>query len=176
MTTACGGFVEMGTELIPMNTLKGVIHYRRDVHKEWDLDYDPSDGFAGKSPTETSREETWSFAVENTFHAMRNLDFVAGVSYDMNEVLRAEFTESATPRSFARNLRRPVSTPGTGRGPPSRLQPDRHRPCQTCRAAPASRPCSTATAPASAPVPLIRTSTPERATNYELGASDNSAT
>ena len=24
----------MGTELIPMNTLKGVIHYRRDVHKE----------------------------------------------------------------------------------------------------------------------------------------------
>ena len=38
-----GGFVEMGTELIPMNTLKGVIHYRQDVHKEWDLDYDPTD-------------------------------------------------------------------------------------------------------------------------------------
>ncbi len=27
-----GGFVEMGTDLIPMNTLKGAIHYRQDIH------------------------------------------------------------------------------------------------------------------------------------------------
>ncbi len=86
-----GGFVEMGTDLIPMNTLKGVIHYRQDVHKEWDRDYDPSTAVAGKTPTEPSREETWSYAVENTFHATRYLDIVGGISYDTNKVLRATF-------------------------------------------------------------------------------------
>ncbi|MCC7252299.1 TonB-dependent receptor [Hyphomicrobium sp.] len=95
-----GGFVELGTELIPMNTLKGAIHYRRDTHKEWDLDYDatPLSGpFTGRSPTETSREETWSLAIENTFHATPFLDFITGISYDWNEVLQAEFTNSSAP-------------------------------------------------------------------------------
>ena len=45
-----GGFVEMGTELIPMNTLKGVIHYRQDVHEEWDLDYDNRLPVYGQTP------------------------------------------------------------------------------------------------------------------------------
>ena len=31
---AYGGFIEAGTNLIPMNTLKGAIHYRRDGHSE----------------------------------------------------------------------------------------------------------------------------------------------
>ena len=83
-----GGFVELGTDLIPMNTLKGVIHYRLDTHNEWDLDNTGAAPF--RTPTETSREETWSFAAENTFHATRNLDFVGGISYDTNQVLRAE--------------------------------------------------------------------------------------
>jgi iron complex outermembrane recepter protein len=84
-----GGFVEMGTDLIPMNTLKGVIHYRQDTHKEWDLD-NTVPPFPRRTPTETSREETWSFAAENTFHLARNLDIVGGISYDSNQVLRAE--------------------------------------------------------------------------------------
>lgn len=89
-----GGFVELGTKLIPMNTLKGTIHYRKDVHKEWDLDYESNVSvFTGRSPTETNAEETWSFAVENTLHATRFLDFVGGVSYDRNEVLQAEFVD-----------------------------------------------------------------------------------
>lgn len=93
-----GGFVEMGTSLIPMNTLKGAIHYRRDVHKEWDINYNytVSPPSSQKAPTETSSEETWSFAIENTFHATHNLDFVAGVSYDTNEVLRAESLSGGT--------------------------------------------------------------------------------
>ncbi len=43
----------MGTELIPMNSLKGVIHYRQDVHKEWDIDYETAFPFTGRTPTET---------------------------------------------------------------------------------------------------------------------------
>lgn len=93
-----GGFVEMGTQLIPMNTLKGAIHYRRDVHDAWNENYDIASGaFTGRTATETDSEETWSFAVENTFHATRALDIVAGVSYDYNEVLRSDGTAFPLP-------------------------------------------------------------------------------
>ena len=90
-----GGFVELGTELIPMNTLKGAIHYRRDVHDSWNFNYVPLP--LGRGPTSTDSEETWSFAVENTFHATRSLDIVTGVSYDLNEVLRSDGTAFPLP-------------------------------------------------------------------------------
>ncbi|MBR2534808.1 MAG: TonB-dependent receptor [Hyphomicrobium sp.] len=86
-----GGFVEVGTKLIPMNTLKGVIHYRQDEHTEGNINYNPLTGAViGRDPEQTAREETWSFAVENTFHATRQIDIVTGVSYDMNAVLRQD--------------------------------------------------------------------------------------
>lgn len=91
----------MGTELIPMNTLKGAIHYRRDEHNEFDLNYDVNGDFDNRSITETQREETWSFALENTFHATRNIDIVAGVSYDRNEVLRADGSDGPLPLTEA---------------------------------------------------------------------------
>ena len=89
-----GGFVEFGTQLIPMNTLKGSIHFRHDEHQDGDINYTyhPVTGnLTGvtRQPIRTYAEETWSFAVENTFHATRDLDFVAGVSYDRNEVLKS---------------------------------------------------------------------------------------
>ncbi len=90
-----GGFIEMGTDLIPMNTLKGAIHYRKDVHTENAINY--TYGAVPNVPiSETSNgykyraEEGWSFAAENTFHATRDLDLVAGVSYDTNAVLSVE--------------------------------------------------------------------------------------
>lgn len=100
-----GGSIELGTELIPMNTLKGAIHYRKDVHTEYDQDYEFiftnnfQSRFVGRTPTERNAEETWSFALENTFHAAPFLDLVAGVSYDKNEVLRAEFTDNTDDRN-----------------------------------------------------------------------------
>lgn len=85
-----GGFIEMGTDLIPMNTLKGAIHYREDVHSEQDTDYTYGPFISSLGPKSTESEQTWSFALENTFHATRNLDIVGGLSYDMNEVLKAD--------------------------------------------------------------------------------------
>ena len=86
-----GGFVELGTRLIPQNTLKGVIHFRRDEHTEGNINFNPVTGaFISVDPEQTSQEQTWSFAVENTFHATRQIDIVAGVSYDVNEVLRQD--------------------------------------------------------------------------------------
>ena len=87
-----GGFIEMGTDLIPMNTLKGAVHWRRDKHWEQGISYDASGGFVSYDAAKQQSEETWSFAVENTFHATRQVDFVTGVSYDMNEVTRADGT------------------------------------------------------------------------------------
>lgn len=87
-----GGFVEMGTDLIPMNTLKGSIHYRKDVHAEHSVNYN----YATPTPSVTENgykrqaEDVWSFAVENTFHATSRLDLVAGVSFDTNQVLENE--------------------------------------------------------------------------------------
>lgn len=93
-----GGFVEAGTNIIPMNTLKSVIHYRRDEHEEGDL------SGAGVPVEIKARnvDETWSFAVENTFHATRNIDIVGGVSYDLNEVLLAEAVPAGAPFTTVR--------------------------------------------------------------------------
>lgn len=86
---AVGGFVEAGTTLIPMNTLKAAIHFRRDYHKEGDfIAMDGPDAFI--EPKQHNEDETWSYALENTFHVTRNLDLIAGVSYNTNEVLRSE--------------------------------------------------------------------------------------
>jgi iron complex outermembrane receptor protein len=92
-----GGFVEMGTDLIPMNTLKGAVHFRRDYHWEQALDFDANDKFTGYEPRKKLAEEDWSFAIENTFHAMRHFDVVTGVSYDTNQVLRADGTKFPLP-------------------------------------------------------------------------------
>lgn len=86
--SAYGGFIEAGTELIPMNSLKAAIHYRRDDHKERNLNQ--PDTVAFLEPWQSNVEDTWSFAVENTFHATRRLDFIAGVSYDYQDVKTAE--------------------------------------------------------------------------------------
>jgi len=92
-----GGFVEMGTDLIPMNTLKGAVHWRRDAHWEQGINYKVDGSFDFLDPQKQLSEETWSFAAENTFHATRYIDFVTGVSYDMNEVTRADGTRLPLP-------------------------------------------------------------------------------
>lgn len=77
---AYGGSLELGTELIPMNTLKGAVHFRRDNHSERNVG----------EPWTDNVEDTWSVAAENTFHATSRLDFVAGLSYDYQDVKKAE--------------------------------------------------------------------------------------
>lgn len=105
---AYGGFVEMGTKLIPMNTLKGAVHFRHDDHAESQLPR-PDNPASVREPWHHNIEDTWSFAVENTFHATRNLDIVAGASYDMNIVKTAEdivggiIVQQETPDSDAWN-------------------------------------------------------------------------
>jgi iron complex outermembrane receptor protein len=86
-----------------MNTLKGAIHYRTDVHTEQAINYTYNPNTVTRDPEERQSEETWSFAVENTFHATRFLDIVGGVSYDMNKVLEVDDPTLEKPSADAWN-------------------------------------------------------------------------
>ena len=85
---AYGFSAEAGTELIDRNSLKAAIHYRRDSHKEWQHSRPDASSFV--EPKQQQIEDTWSVAVEDTFHLTDALDLVAGVSYDRNKLKKAE--------------------------------------------------------------------------------------
>ncbi|MDH4981133.1 TonB-dependent receptor [Hyphomicrobium sp. D-2] len=92
---AYGGMVEVGTQLIPMNTLKGSVHYRLDNHSEYDHNRpDHSSGYI--EPKQETEERNWYYALENTFHATSWLDIVGGVSKDHARLLKAEKFNSTT--------------------------------------------------------------------------------
>lgn len=89
---AYGASLELGGEIGANNMLRGAVHYRRDEHNA--INY-PRPGVSPKppaDPTETSKEDTWSFALENTYRATDDLSFVGGVSYDRATVRAADRT------------------------------------------------------------------------------------
>lgn len=109
---AYGGSLEFGTNLIPMNTLKVAAHYRRDIHTEFNFNRpdnaDPR--LAYREPIQTNQEDTWSVAIENTFHITKHLDLVTGASYDWLLVDVAEdWQAGANPNpSNGRIIQRPT--------------------------------------------------------------------
>ncbi|WP_448192611.1 TonB-dependent receptor plug domain-containing protein [Azospirillum sp. sgz301742] len=94
---AYGGSVELGTDLIPRNTLKGTFHYRRDEHKEYQYLYSPR---FFREPVQRSVEDTYSLAIENTFHATSAVDVVAGASYDWRNLHQAEDWDGTATGTF----------------------------------------------------------------------------
>jgi iron complex outermembrane receptor protein len=85
-----GFSVEGGTELIDRNTLKAALHYRRDTHHPQQHARPDHPTLAFLEPRLERSEDTWSAALENTFHVTDTLDFVGGVSYDWNDILKAQ--------------------------------------------------------------------------------------
>ncbi|RUQ63690.1 TonB-dependent receptor [Azospirillum doebereinerae] len=83
---AYGGSLELGTDLIPMNTLKGALHVRRDDHREWQRLYPGN--FV--EPKQQALEDTWSVALENSVHVTDALDVVLGVSHDWRRLHKAQ--------------------------------------------------------------------------------------
>ncbi|MFT3690976.1 TonB-dependent receptor plug domain-containing protein [Paenirhodobacter sp.] len=87
---AWGLSLEGGVDLPADNTLRAALHYRRDRHRSIQT---PQPGLGiGADPTEVSKEETWSLAVEDSWQMRDDLRFVAGISYDRAEVLQADRT------------------------------------------------------------------------------------
>jgi iron complex outermembrane receptor protein len=88
-----GGSVEFETRLGERNTFGAALHHRRDEHTEFNDNRPTHPTLRSIEPVQKTLESTWSVAVENTFAATSELDLVAGLSYEENDLKRAqEFT------------------------------------------------------------------------------------
>jgi len=102
--TAYGGSIEAGTDITKWDTLKGAFFYRRDIHTQYDEYFSAAacsapmtfNGSSCQQPLQTSIEDTYSVAGENTFHATRKVDLVTGVSYDWRHLEQAQDWASAS--------------------------------------------------------------------------------
>lgn len=68
-----GGSVETGADLFKDNTTKIAFHYRKDVHRSKEL---------GDDDWSRVADDTYSVALENTWHANEKTDVIVGASYD----------------------------------------------------------------------------------------------
>ncbi len=97
---ALGAEVEAGTNFGDVDTLKGLFYYRLDNHSEWQENYGQNASGArtgcranvicNTQPVIGSLEDTYSLALENTFHPIKDIDLVAGVSYDWRHLRQAQ--------------------------------------------------------------------------------------
>ena len=87
---AYGFAVEGGTDLTEQNTLKAALHYRRDIHHPQQHARPGHPTAAFLEPQLERSENTWSAALENTYHATDAFDLVAGASYDWNNISKAQ--------------------------------------------------------------------------------------
>jgi iron complex outermembrane recepter protein len=85
-----GGSIEAGFGLLPRSTTRASIHYRRDKHTEFNINRPTHPTLSQTEPVQENREDTYSFAVENTFHASDTVDLLVGASYDKNKILLAQ--------------------------------------------------------------------------------------
>lgn len=92
---AAGGSVTAGTDITTWDTLKVAFHARRDLHDETQAYNTRGQGCGLTSPCfiepeQTSIEDTYSIAAENTFRASNRFDIVTGISYDWRNLQKAE--------------------------------------------------------------------------------------
>ncbi|WP_167611841.1 TonB-dependent receptor plug domain-containing protein [Cedecea colo] len=86
-----GGSLELGTNLITDNSLKGVAHYKFDNHREM---------MKRKESGQTYNDYTYadrnlSFGLEDTWHITSQWDLQFGLSYDRRETKKAETVKEA---------------------------------------------------------------------------------
>ena len=75
-----GGSLEVGTYAIPYNTLKMAFHYKGDYH----IEHNEGD------PRQHFHEDVYSIGLEDTIDVTDDLYFIAGVSYDYIDTVKAE--------------------------------------------------------------------------------------
>jgi iron complex outermembrane receptor protein len=85
--SAYGGSLTLATDIVPRNTLKALFDFREDRHIQHETTFSPA---IFTQPDQTSVEDTYSLALEDTFHATDKLDVDAGVSYDWRHLLQAQ--------------------------------------------------------------------------------------
>lgn len=85
-----GTSLEYGFQPTPANTTRVALHWRSDRHAEYSHNRPTHPTLAETTPTEHTREDTLSLAVENTWAASDAIDVVLGASRDRNEVRLAQ--------------------------------------------------------------------------------------
>ena len=90
-----GMSTEVGTKILERNDIKGAFHFRRDEHEEHNINQ-PSKPTSMNDPVTGQDENIFSVAVENTFHATDQIDFIGGVSYDYRNLKNAEYLIKGT--------------------------------------------------------------------------------
>lgn len=85
-----GASLEVALPLLPRSLTRFSGHFRRDRHTEFNINRPTSAAFRSTEPVQTTREETWSLAAENTFDATPSVELRVGASYDRNRILVAE--------------------------------------------------------------------------------------
>ncbi|MDD2867825.1 TonB-dependent receptor [Neomegalonema sp.] len=92
--SAWGAAVDLGGEIGGGHELRGAVQFRSDRHES--TNHSRPDVNAVLDPTERSREDTWSFGVEDTWRLNDQLRLVGGLSYERADVKMAD----RTPTSF----------------------------------------------------------------------------
>ncbi len=82
-----GGNVEVGGNLVDWNTLKGVVHYKKDTHRE---KANQVTGTRYNEPWQKTDDETYSIGLEDTVHVNKAWDVIGGASYDMRFAGRSD--------------------------------------------------------------------------------------
>jgi len=98
---AVGGSIEAGHNFDKWDTLKGSFNARRDHHNEWQTSFSTTAPCVANvvcsiEPQQTTIEDTYAAALENTIHISPIFDWVQGVSYNWRHLSRAEdYTSNA---------------------------------------------------------------------------------
>lgn len=88
---AYGASVEFGTTALPQQTLKMAVHYRRDDHTEHQINHPRPPANPGNiEPKQSNVEDSYSFALEDTWHVTPTFDLVGAVSRDIRRMKKAE--------------------------------------------------------------------------------------
>ncbi len=85
-----GASAELGFRALPDSDTRIAAHWRSDRHSEYNLNRPTHPTLSSREPTQHNREDTWSLALENTWHAGERIDVRVGVSYDRNDVKQAQ--------------------------------------------------------------------------------------
>jgi iron complex outermembrane receptor protein len=87
-----GGSVEAGASFADRSMTRAALFFRRDRHTEYNDNRptNPNTALHTIEPKQHNEEQTWSLAVENTWYVSAQTDLIGGVSYDRNELKRAE--------------------------------------------------------------------------------------
>lgn len=93
--TAYGGNVRLDARLGENDVLRGSFTYRRDEHNERNAPGFAAGNLRYDEPWQTTEEDTYSLAVENTHGFGDKLDWIVGASYDWTELNRAEEVSNA---------------------------------------------------------------------------------